>query len=124
MMKLDHFVLTVADINKTVEFYCRYMGFTKEVFAGGRIALNFAGGKINLHEQGKEFEPKAQYPTSGSADLCFICEQDINELILTFSQAGIDIIEGPVMRTGSQGSINSFYCRDPDNNLIEVSNQL
>ena len=122
-MKLDHLVLTVKNIDIAVVFYTKHMGFTKEVFAGGRVALKFENGKINLHESGHEFEPKAQVPSPGSADLCFISEKPIAELMHQFSQLGIEIIEGPVARTGSQGPIESFYFRDPDGNLIEVSNQ-
>ena len=121
-MNIDHLVLTVKDIDKTVHFYENYLGFKKEVFSGGRIALHFSEGKINLHQYGKEFDPKAAVPTPGSADLCFITDKDIADLIPTFVEKGIEIIKGPVIKIGSQGEINSFYVRDPDNNLIEISN--
>ena len=122
MMKIDHLVLTVKDIDKTVHFYENYLGLKKEAFSGGRIALHFSDGKINLHQYGKEFELKAAVPTPGSADLCFITDKDIADLMPAFVEKGIEIIKGPVIKIGSQGEINSFYIRDPDNNLIEISN--
>ena len=122
--KLDHFVLTVRDIEKTVSFYTSVMGMKKEVFGEGRIALKYGNQKINLHEFGNEFEPKATNPIPGSADLCFITETPLNEAISHVKSFGIEIIEGPVERTGAIGSILSFYFRDPDNNLIEVANEL
>ena len=124
MMKIDHLVLTVKDIDKTVQFYEKYLGFKKEIFSSGRIALHFSDGKINLHQYGREFNPKAAVPTPGSADLCFITDKDIADLIPTFAEKGIEIIKGPVIKIGSRGEINSFYVRDPDNNLIEVSNYM
>ena len=122
MMKIDHLVLTVKDICKTVHFYENHLGFKKKTFSGGRIALQFSNGKINLHQYGDEFEPKAAAPTPGSADLCFITDEDIADLMPTLVERGIKIIKGPVIKIGSQGEINSFYIRDPDNNLIEISN--
>ena len=121
-MKIDHLVLTVKDISKTVDFYENYLGFKKEIFSGDRIALKFTSGKINLHQYGNEFEPKAAAPTPGSADLCFITDEDIADLMPTLVEKGVEIIKGPVIKIGSQGEINSFYIRDPDNNLIEISN--
>ena len=122
--KLDHFVLTVRDIEKTVSFYTSVMGMKKEVFGEGRIALKYGNQKINLHEFGNEFEPKASNPIPGSADICFITETPLNEAISHVKSFGVEIIEGPVERTGAIGSILSFYFRDPDNNLIEVANEL
>ena len=122
MIKIDHLVLTVKDISRTVHFYEHYLGFKKETFSGGRIALRFTGGKINLHQYGNEFEPRAATPTPGSADLCFITDKNIGDLMPTLVEKGIEIIKGPVIKIGSQGEINSFYIRDPDNNLIEISN--
>lgn len=120
--RLDHLVLTVMDIDTTVEFYVSVLGMEKEVFGAGRFALKYGNQKINLHQVGKEFEPKADRPTSGSADLCFITDVPLNEAMEHVRSKGIEIIEGSVTRTGATGPINSFYFRDPDMNLIEVSN--
>ena len=122
--KLDHFVLTVRDIEKTISFYTSVMGMKKEVFGQGRVALKYGDQKINLHEFGNEFEPKASNPMPGSADLCFITKTPLNEAISHVKSFGVEIIEGPVERTGAKGSILSFYFRDPDNNLIEVANEV
>jgi catechol 2,3-dioxygenase-like lactoylglutathione lyase family enzyme len=122
--KLDHLVLTVTDIEKTTSFYGSVMGMKKEVFSGGRVALKCGSQKINLHELGKEFEPKARKPTPGSADLCFITQTPLNEAMAHVKRCGIEIIEGPVERTGANGPIRSFYFRDPDLNLIEVANEI
>ena len=122
--KLDHLVLTVTDIEKTTSFYGSVMGMKKEVFSGGRVALKCGSQKINLHELGKEFEPKAKKPTPGSADLCFITQTPLNEAMAHVKRCGIEIIEGPVERTGANGPIRSFYFRDPDLNLIEVANEI
>lgn len=124
MVKLDHLVLTVGDIDRTVSFYEGCLGMGKVVFGDNRVALNFGSGKINLHQAGKEFEPKAQRPMPGSADLCFVTDEPLDKVQLRLQELGIDIIEGPVMRTGSAGPIFSIYIRDPDLNLIEISNSL
>ena len=120
--RIDHLVLTVADIDRSVEFYTRVMGMDKIEFGEGRIALAFGEQKINLHQLGQEFEPKAKNVRQGSADLCFIVDTSIAQAITEFRQQGIEIIEGPVDRTGARGNIVSAYLRDPDGNLIEVSN--
>ena len=122
--KLDHFVLTVRNIEKTISFYTSVMGMKKEVFAEGRVALTYGEQKINLHELGHEFEPKAFYPMPGSADLCFITKTPLNEAMAHVKRFEVEIIEGPVERTGAKGSIHSLYFRDPDNNLIEVANEV
>ncbi|PTT74972.1 MULTISPECIES: VOC family protein [unclassified Chryseobacterium] len=119
---IDHLVLTVADIEKTVDFYTSILGFEVVVFGENRKALTFGNQKINLHQKGKEFEPKAEYPTCGSADLCFISETDIHEVLQELKEKNIEIIEGIVERTGALGKIQSVYFRDPDLNLIEISN--
>ena len=120
--RLDHLVLTVKDIEITVKFYVSVLGMAKEEFGAGRLALKYGTQKINLHQVGKEFEPKADKPASGSADLCFITEVPLYEAMNHVRSKGIEIIEGPVTRTGATGPIKSFYFRDPDMNLIEVSN--
>lgn len=118
---LDHLVLTVANIDKSIRFYTQILGFELVIF-NDRKALKFGNQKINLHEKGKEFEPKAEYPTTGSSDLCFIAETKVEDILLELQQKGINIIEGVVERTGAIGKIKSIYFRDPDLNLIEVSN--
>ncbi|WP_312394298.1 VOC family protein [Chryseobacterium sp.] len=122
IQNIDHLVLTVADIDKTIDFYTQILGFEVVTFGDNRKALTFGNQKINLHQKGKEFEPKAEYPTSGSADLCFIATTDIYEVLKELQDKNIEIIEGIVDRTGALGKIKSVYFRDPDLNLIEVSN--
>ena len=122
--KLDHLVLTVKDVEITASFYVSVMGMKKEVFGNGRIALKFGSQKINLHELGKEFEPKAGNSMPGSADLCFITRMPLNDAMAHVKSCGVEIIEGPVKRTGANGPIRSFYFRDPDHNLIEVANEI
>ncbi|MEZ2130959.1 MULTISPECIES: VOC family protein [unclassified Sinorhizobium] len=119
---LDHLVLTVANIEKTCDFYSHVLGMTIETFGEGRKALVFGRQKINLHQAGREFEPKARHPVPGSADLCFIAETPLQDVISHLGSAGVGIEEGPVNRTGATGPIQSVYFRDPDDNLIEVSN--
>ncbi|MGE8645821.1 VOC family protein [Acinetobacter vivianii] len=121
---LDHLVLTVADIETTCNFYQSALNFEVIDFGENRKALQFGTQKINLHQAGKEFEPKAFRPTAGSADLCFIAETPLNEVIAHLQAQQIEIIEGPVQRTGAMGKILSIYFRDPDQNLIEISNAL
>jgi catechol 2,3-dioxygenase-like lactoylglutathione lyase family enzyme len=119
---LDHFVLTVHDINATIAFYVQVFGMEVVTFGEGRKTLTFGAQKINLHQQGQEFEPKAQHPTPGSADLCFIAATPIAEVMAQLQAQGITIEVGPVERTGAQGAILSVYVRDPDSNLIEIAN--
>ena len=121
---IDHLVLTVADISATVDFYEKILGMRAISFRSGRIALEFGNQKINLHQLGSEFEPKAQNIQAGSADLCFITTTELSNAMQHVKDHGITIIEGPVKRTGAQGSIISFYFRDPDGNLIEISTYL
>ena len=120
--RLDHLVLTVADIAKTCEFYEKVLGMETVTFGGGRKALCFGQQKINLHQAAKEFEPKAAKPTPGSGDLCFIASTPLAQVIDHLKEEGIAIEEGPVARTGATGPMQSVYFRDPDGNLIEVSN--
>jgi catechol 2,3-dioxygenase-like lactoylglutathione lyase family enzyme len=122
--RIDHIVLTVRDIDAACEFYSRVLGMQVIVFGEGRKALSFGKQKINLHEAGKEFEPKADKPTPGSADICFITETPLEQVIAHIRSCEVDIIEGPVRRTGAAGPIESLYLRDPDRNLVEVSNYL
>ena len=119
---LDHLVLTVSDIDKTVDFYTKVLGMKKEIFKGSRVALKFGNQKINLHKLGAEFEPKAFNVKDGSADLCFIINTPLNEAKNYIESMGIKIEEGIVSRTGARGEIESIYLRDPDKNLIELSN--
>ena len=119
--RLDHLVLTVANLQATCDFYEQVLGMQVITF-NGRKALAFGNQKINLHEKGKEFEPKAQYPTPGSADLCFIADTPVEEVYRELQEKQIPIIEGIVDRTGATGKIRSIYFRDPDQNLVEVSN--
>lgn len=121
---LDHLVLTVTSIERSVDFYEGVLGMKKIVFGEGRVALAFGTQKINLHEVGKEFEPKALNVASGSSDLCFISKTPIQTIIKELNEQAVQIIEGPVVRTGALGKINSVYFRDPDGNLIEVSNYM
>ncbi|KAI2657284.1 Glyoxalase domain-containing protein 5 [Labeo rohita] len=113
---LDHLVLTVRDLNKTTNFYSKVLGMEVVTFKGDRKALSFGEQKLNLHQAGKEFEPKAKSPMPGSADLCLITKTPLT------TACGVTIEEGPVDRTGAVGPIRSLYFRDPDDNLIEVSN--
>lgn len=120
--RIDHLVLTVADIEASIAFYTTVLGFDVVTFGAGRKALVFGRQKINLHQQGKEFEPKADKPTCGSADLCFIAETSVEKIMEELHQKNIPVIEGIVSRTGATGNIRSVYFRDPDQNLIEISN--
>ena len=122
--RLDHLVLTVANIEATVTFYTRVLGMDVVTFGAGRTALTFGTSKINLHETGKEFEPKALRPTPGSADICLIVDDGIADVIAQLAAAGVPVEAGPVERTGATGPIVSCYLRDPDHNLIELSNYL
>ena len=125
---LDHLVLTVRDVAVSVAFYERVLGMKEQRFvtADGtaRVALAFGRQKINLHEAGREFEPKAARATPGSADLCFLTREPIEAVQARLQAAGADVIEGPVRRSGATGPILSVYIRDPDGNLLEIANQL
>ena len=122
---IDHLVLTVANIKATCEFYETILGMTRHDFATPlgdvRTALTFGSQKINLHEKGREFDPKADRPTAGSADLCFLTDTDLSVWVAHLQNHDVNIIEGPVPRTGATGPITSVYIRDPDRNLIEIS---
>lgn len=118
---LDHLVLTAVDADATVDFYTRVLGMQLETFGGGRMAFTFGNQKINLHIRGREFEPKAHVPVPGALDLCFIASIPLEQVIARLNTAQWPILEGPVMRTGATGPIRSVYVRDPDLNLLELS---
>ncbi|MDQ3716341.1 MAG: VOC family protein [Actinomycetota bacterium] len=119
--RIDHLVLTVADVDQTVAFYTRVLGMQPVTFGAGRRALSFGRHKLNLHQVGHEFEPKAHRPTPGSIDLCLITTTAIDHVMTRLNACKVALEEGPVVRTGATGPITSVYFRDPDNNLIEVS---
>ena len=120
--RIDHIVLTVFDIDRTIDFYSRVLGMKPETFAGGRRALSFGRQKLNLHQAGREYEPKALRPAPGAIDLCFIASTPLDQVIASLKAANVAIIEGPVPKTGALGAMSSVYFRDPDGNLVEVSN--
>lgn len=121
---IDHIVLTVADVEAACRFYSNVLGMQVVTFGEGRKALAFGAQKINLHQRGREFEPKAQRPTPGSGDLCLITSLPLPEVIEHLKACAVAILDGPVRRTGAVGPLLSVYFRDPDLNLIEVSNRL
>lgn len=121
---LDHLVLTVASIEKTVAFYKKVLNMEVVVFGDNRKALQFGQQKFNLHEAGREFEPKARNPRAGSADFCLITKTPMEEVIRHLAACDVQVEEGPVARTGAVGKIVSVYIRDPDQNLIEISNYI
>lgn len=121
MKSLDHLVLTVKDVEKSIEFYTEVLGMSSVQFGEGRHALKFGTQKINLHKAGKEYKPHAKKPTCGSADLCFVTNETLTAWISKLQQKHVTVEEGPVKRTGAVGAINSIYIRDPDENLIEIS---
>lgn len=124
---LDHFVLTVRSIEAACDFYTRVLGMAVVTFGDGRKALQFGEfgeHKINLHEAGREFEPKASRPTPGSGDVCFITRTPLERVMSHLRACNVAILEGPVKRTGAKGPIESIYVRDPDGNLLEIANYL
>lgn len=123
--RLDHLVLTVKNVEQTCRFYNEILGMEVITFGNDRKALLFGNQKINLHEQGNEIDPKAAFPTSGSGDLCFIASTPVELVLKELESKNIPILEnGIVERTGAIGKIRSVYFRDPDNNLLEVSNYI
>lgn len=122
--RLDHLVLTVHDLQASIRFYTQVLGMTHEVFGENRHALKFGQQKINLHPTASPIQPHASQPCPGSADLCFITTTPLEQVIQTLQKNAVPVENGPVARTGAQGPILSVYFRDPDGNLIEVSNQL
>ena len=126
---LDHLVLTTAKGTECIDFYTRVLGMKLEAFIGGtppveRKAFKFGIQKINLHIKGREFEPKANAPTPGALDLCFLADRPLTEVVRQLEKEAWPIIEGPIIRTGATAKINSVYVRDPDQNLIEISELL
>lgn len=122
--RIDHLVLTVADLDRTIAFYVGVLGMTETTFGSGRKALTFGAHKINLHRHGHELDPKAHAPTPGSADLCLVVDDPLEVVLAELAAAGVAVEEGPVERTGARGPIRSVYVRDPDANLVELSNYL
>jgi catechol 2,3-dioxygenase-like lactoylglutathione lyase family enzyme len=120
--RLDHLVLTVADLERTCAFYGDLLGMRVETFADDRVALRFGRHKINLHKVGQEFEPKARFAVAGSADLCFLTETPVEAVASAFAGTGVGIELGPVPRIGAAGPLLSVYLRDPDGNLVEIAN--
>src|SRR5687767_13163110 len=120
--RIDHVVLTVFDLQRTCDFYSKVLGMEVVTFGEGRTALAFGRQKLNLHLSGREFEPKALKPTPGAIDLCFITETPLEEVIRHVESCGVKIQQGPVPKTGATGALSSIYIRDPDGNLVEISN--
>lgn len=118
---LDHLVLTTAHEDACIRFYTDVLGMTLESFGAGRKAFRFGNQKINLHVKGHEFEPKAQLPTPGSLDMCFIASVPLEAVVARLEAHGVPVLEGPVMRTGATSRVRSVYVRDPDQNLVEIS---
>ena len=119
--RIDHLVLTVQNIDGSCDFYTKVLGMRAVAFKGGRQAVVFGNQKINFHESGKEFNPKAFRPTTGSADLCFIARNPLTKIMAHLDSCDVEIIEGPVERIGAIGPMTSVYIRDPDQNLIEIA---
>jgi catechol 2,3-dioxygenase-like lactoylglutathione lyase family enzyme len=119
--RIDHLVLTVRSIEASCAFYSRVLGMDIVMFGAGRKALTFGAQKINLHQSGREFEPRAASPTPGSADICLVAATPLPDVIAHLNKCEVPILEGPVTRTGATGPIRSVYFRDPDHNFIEVS---
>ena len=124
MYRIDHLVLTVQSIERTCQFYTDALGVEAIAFGDGRRALQIGEQKINLHQAGHEFDPKARLPTPGSGDFCLVTDLPLGELIARLERLRIPIEEGPVTRTGAVGPLRSIYIRDPDGNLVEVANQI
>jgi len=119
--RIDHLVLTVQNIKASCAFYTKVLGMKAVAFQDGRKAVVFGNQKINFHESGKEFDPKALRPTAGAADLCFVARDSLMKIMSHLDLCGVKIIEGPVERTGAMGPVTSIYIRDPDQNLIEIA---
>jgi catechol 2,3-dioxygenase-like lactoylglutathione lyase family enzyme len=119
--RLDHLVLTVADVEATVDFYTRVLGVRADTFDGGRRALVFGRQKINLHQVGREFSPRAAHATAGSGDFCLVTETPLDQVRAELTAAGVEVELGPVPKVGALGPMQSVYIRDPDANLVEIA---
>jgi len=124
VQRIDHVVLTVADLERTIAFYERVLGMTAVSFGEGRRALAFGDQKLNLHQAGREFEPKARRPTPGAIDLCFTTDVPLEDVAAHLRSQSVEIELGPVDKIGARRALRSLYFRDPDGNLIEVSNEV
>ncbi len=124
VQRIDHVVLTVADVERTIAFFERVLGMTAVSFGEGRRALAFGDQKLNLHQAGREFEPKALRPTPGAIDLCFTTDVPLDEVAAHLRKCSVAIEHGPVDKIGARSALRSLYFRDPDGNLIEVSNEV
>lgn len=125
IVRVDHFVLTVKNIEETAHFYSSIFGMTIEKYSSDgvqRTSLRFGSQKINLHQVGKEFKPGAEKPVPGSGDFCLISDTPLSQIVSQLDHLGIRILQGPVKRTGAVGPLESIYIRDPDKNLVEISN--
>lgn len=118
---IDHIVLTTRDLPGCIRFYSEVLGMKLEKFAEKRLALKFGNQKINLHEWGKEFEPRAHVAAPGTLDLCFIASIPLDQVVRRLNEKKVEILEGPVAKTGAMGPMTSVYVRDPDLNLVEIS---
>jgi len=117
---IDHVVLYAEDVDETAAFYER-CGMTRETFADGRVAVTFGGAKSNLRRAGDEYVPHARAPASGAADFCLLVDEPANEVVAHLEREGIDVVEGPVEKTGARGPMTSVYVHDPDGNLVEFA---
>ena len=124
VLGLDHVVLTVRDVAATLSFYERALGMRPVTFGDGRRALAFGDQKINLHQAGREFEPKAKAPTPGAADICLRTDVPLDEVVAHLRSEGVAIELGPVAKTGARRPLRSIYVRDPDGNLVEIANEV
>lgn len=121
---IDHLVLTVRSLEATCAFYGGVLGMEIVRFGEGRTALAFGAQKLNLHEHGREFEPKAAHPVPGAIDLCLLTDEPLDDVAAHLARHGVAVVEGPVVRTGATGPICSVYVRDPDGNLVEIANRI
>ena len=124
VQRIDHIVLTVADLETTIAFYERALGMEAVSFGEGRRGLAFGDQKLNLHQAGREFEPKARRPTPGAIDLCFTTDVPLEDVAAHLRRESIEIEHGPVDKVGARRALRSLYLRDPDGNLVEISNEV